>query len=207
MKKKHNNITNHSIRVENNQYNENFIKTLDLSEVEIFDTYKSSETPLLNDSNPFQTVWFKNIDRLMRMIPVKVNVKNYHLIDVGCGLGFSTIYFKEKYDFKSYQGFDYDSKLVQLSNEISKKNYQNDNIIFFQSDASEHLLDSDKSYILFIFNSFGEKTLRRFISNNLYSLKNNNSIILYCNDHHYTDIKGYTDFFRNDYYNLSCFIF
>ena len=207
MTKEHNNITDVYIRFENNLYNEKFVKTLDLSGIEIFDTYESNDTSLLNGSIPFQTVWFKNIDRLMGMIPGNIKIKNYHLIDIGSGLGFSTVYFKEKYDFKTYQGFDYDLKLVQLSNEISKNIYENDNIKFFQSDASEYLLDSEKSYILFIFNSFGKKTLQKFIKNNLDSLKNNNSIILYCNDHHYAEIKGHTDFIRNDYFNLSCFIF
>ena len=121
MTKEHNNITDVYIRFENNLYNEKFVKTLDLSGIEIFDTYESNDTSLLNDSNSFQTVWFKNIDRLMGMIPGNIKIKNYHLIDIGSGLGFSTVYFKEKYDFKTYQGFDYDLKLVQLSNEISKK--------------------------------------------------------------------------------------
>lgn len=207
MKKKHNNIKDESVRIENKLYNEKFINSLELSGIEIFDTYEGMDTTFLNDSNRFETVWFKNIDRLMGMIPDNIKIKNYHLIDIGSGLGFSTVYFKEKYDFKTYQGFDYDLKLVQLSNEISKKIYKSDNIKFFQSDASKYLFDSEKSFILFIFNSFGKKTMQKLILNNLDSLKKNNSIILYCNDHHYAEIKGHTDFIRNDYFNLSLFIF
>ena len=207
MEKKHNNITDESIRLENNLFNENFLNSFDLSGIETFGTYESNDTTLLNDRNRFQTVWFKNIDRLIKMIPDTININHYHLMDVGSGLGFSTIYFKEKYDLKSFSGFDYDLKLVQLSNEISKRIYSSDNIKFFQSDASKYILDGKKSFILFIFNSFGKKTLQKFISNNIDRLKKNNSIILYCNDHHYTEINGHTDFIRNDYFNLSVFIF
>ena len=97
MEKKHNNITDESIRLENNLFNENFLNSFDLSGIETFGTYESNDTTLLNDRNRFQTVWFKNIDRLIKMIPDTININHYHLMDVGSGLGFSTIYFKENY--------------------------------------------------------------------------------------------------------------
>ena len=135
IKSKHNNITDNSVRVENQNFNQNFIKkfTLDFDidkfeRPNLIDKKKST----LKDNNPFQTVWFKNIDRLIEMIPDKINLLNYNLLDVGSGLGFSTFYFKENYKFKSYQGFDFDNNLVQLSKKILETNYNNNSINFLK---------------------------------------------------------------------------
>ena len=46
-----------------------------------------------NDGNAYHTVWLKNIDRLMNIIPLEINISQYHFYDVGCGLGISTLYF------------------------------------------------------------------------------------------------------------------
>ena len=61
-----------------------------------------------------------------------INIKDYHLLDVGSGLGFSTIYFKEKYKFKIYQGFDYDPYLVKKSQSIADQIYKSNTIKFFK---------------------------------------------------------------------------
>jgi len=203
----HNYNIEESIRKDNKLYNESFIKSLKIKDVEIFETYKSKYKALLNDNNPFQTVWFKNIDRLMVSIEDLINIKDYHLLDVGSGLGFSTIYFKEKFKFKTYQGFDYDSYLVKKSQRIADQIYKNNTIKFFHADAADFYLEDNKSYVLFIFNSFGKKTMKKFLSNNLKNLKKNKGIILYCNDHHYTEINSYESFCRDDFYNLSTFFF
>lgn len=205
--KKHNNIIDESIRVENKLYNDKFIEGLNIKEIETLDFHKSTGNSILKDNNPFQTVWLKNIDRLMAMIPDNIKTEKYSLLDVGSGLGISTIYFKEKYNFILFEGFDYDSKLVEMSKQIVNKIYIDKTITFYQADAYEHVLAQDKSYMLFLFNSFGKKTLNKFISNNIDGLQKNNSILLYCNDHHYSEINGYLKFYRDDFYNLSVFLF
>ena len=205
--KKHNNIIDESIRVENKLYNDKFIEGLNIKVIEAFDFHKSIGNSVLKDNNPFETVWLKNIDRLMTMIPGNIKTEKYCLLDVGSGLGISTIYFKEKYNFISVEGFDYDPKLVEMSKQIINEIYIDKTIIFYQADAYDYVLAQDKPYVLFLFNSFGKKTLNKFISNNIYSLQKNNSILLYCNDHHYLEVNGYSDFYRDDFYNLSAFLF
>lgn len=209
--KNHNNISDKKVRIQNKKYTDIFInkfiqKTGDLNIYKEF-INKDLNVNTLEDANPFQTVWLKNIDRLINLIPKNIELSQYHLIDVGCGIGFSTFYFKENFDLSSYSGFDYVSEYIQFSKKLMKLYYDESPIEFFKADASKYKLELNKSYILFIFNSFGEKTLLKFISNNILSLKKNKSIILYCNDHHYQSILGYKSYKRDEYFNLSSFIF
>jgi predicted O-methyltransferase YrrM len=85
------------------------------------------------------------------MIPDNIKTVKYYLLDIESGLGFSTIYFNEKYDFITYEGFDYDSKLDGMSKQILTQFYIDKIIDFYQADASENLLDQDKPYTLFLF--------------------------------------------------------
>ena len=64
-----------------------------------------------------------------------------------------------------------------------------------------------KSYLLFMFNPFGIDTMQNFINNNLDVFKENKSIILYANDLHINEIKGYEKINRDDDFNLSALIF
>ena len=162
MKHKHNNISDDLTRQKEEQYNEEFFNSLQLNfDINQFEGKENKD--IGNDSTPYMTVWLKNIDRLMGLISSDIKLENYHLCDVGCGLGISTIYFQKKYNMKSY--------------------------------------------LLFMFNPFGIDTMQNFINNNLDVFKENKSIILYANDLHINEIKGYEKINRDDYFNLSALIF
>jgi len=147
-------------------------------------------------------VWLKNIDRILNLIPKYYDLKNYHFMDIGCGSGISTIYFKKNYEFKTYSGVDFEKIFIEYC-EINKRNSSTDDIQFSIEDVT-YLILQDKPYFLFLFNPFGPKTIKSFIKNNLQNLKNNNSIIGYVNDLH---INHFTDYdvqiIRDDFYNIS----
>jgi hypothetical protein len=66
-------------------------------------------------------------------------------------LVFQQFILMKKYDFITYEGFDYDSKLDGMSKQILTQFYIDKIIDFYQADASENLLDQDKPYTLFLF--------------------------------------------------------
>jgi len=205
LKHKHNNISDDLTRQKEEQYNEEFINSLKLNlDINQYEGLTSNNS--LNDSTPYMTVWLGNIDRLIDLIPNNIELENYSLCDVGCGLGISTIYFQKKYNMKSFSGFDFNQDLIDKAKLILKDLELDENIEFEFKNANEKLLES-KPYILFMFNPFGITTMQNFINNNLDVFKENKSIILYANDLHINEIKGYEKINRDDYFNLSALIF
>lgn len=202
---KHNNIISSLIREEEEIFNQIFLNSLKL-DLDIHQYEVGNNKRIDSDSTSYMTVWFKNIDRLMSLIPDDIKLENYHLCDVGCGLGLSTIYFKKKYKMKSFSGFDYNEDLTDKAKLISYKLGLKNKIEFEFKNANEKILES-KPYLLFMFNPFGINTIQCFIDNNIEVLKSKKSIIIYANDLHVNEIKGYKKINRNDYFNLSVLIF
>jgi len=91
----HNNISDDLIRQREENLNENFINSLGIN-LDIGQYEGKQNKDIGNDSTPYMTVWLKKIDRLMGLFSSDIKLENYHLCDVGCGLGVSTIYFKKK---------------------------------------------------------------------------------------------------------------
>jgi 2-polyprenyl-3-methyl-5-hydroxy-6-metoxy-1,4-benzoquinol methylase len=149
-------------------------------------------------------VWLKNIDRLLNLIGRDINLGDYSLIDVGCGTGISTIYFANKANFKSVIGFDYSKELINIAKKnqtILSKTNSNIECQFFVADANTHTLNEEPS-ILFLFNPFGENTLRTFLNNNYNNIKG--SILLYANDLHINTLLEYGELLeRHATFNLS----
>ena len=89
-----------------------------------------------------------------------------------------------------------------------KKNISNSirdarDIIIFNADASEHILD-DKSFFLFMFNPFDAFIMEKFILNNLNNLIKNKSVIAYSNYNQLDIIKNYTKNIKTiDQYKLA----
>jgi len=205
--KLHNNITDITIREENELYNKTWIKTNNLmfSNTVSVNQFKN-ESPSKVDSSPMIVVWLKNIDKLLELIPKSYNLHNYHLLDIGCGSGISTIYFRKRFKFKSYSGIDFEKKFIDQSKLNTLKMSIND-IRFIIDDVTNLLLD-DKPNFLFLFNPFGLKTMKSFFLNNIENLKINKSIIGYVNDIHIDYFEKYdTQIIRNDYYNISMILF
>ncbi len=197
----HNNIDDDKVRLGEEKFNLDFIEGLGLkTKVDRFEGFDESSKN--NDSSPYMTVWLQNIDRLIDLLPNKIDLNQYHLCDVGCGIGISTIYFAAKYNLKSYSGFDFNKKLINEANRIKNNIDMEEKINFEVADANEKILDK-KPQLLFMFNPFGVKTLKNFIDNNEQNLKNNKSFILYANDLWINEIKKSNLINRNHFYNLS----
>ena len=205
MRYNHNNISDDLIRQREVNFNENFINSLGIN-LDISQYEGKQNKDIGNDSTPYMTVWLKNIDRLMGLIPSDIKLENYHLCDVGCGLGVSTIYLKKKYKFKSFAGFDFNRVLIDKAKLISKDLELENAIEFEFKNAKEKILES-KPHLLFMFNPFGINTIQRFIDNNIEVLKAKKVIVLYANDLHVNEIKGYKKINRDAYFNLSALIF
>ena len=155
----HNKINNDEIREFNEDFNKEFIESLDLKiKIQKFEGILDNKE--CDDATIYQTVWLKNIDRLIELIPKKINLSNYNLCDVGCGIGISTIYFQKKFQFKSYSGFDISEELIEASKKILKQLNLESEINLNVDNAIYKKLDS-KPYVLFLFNPFGKKNIRK----------------------------------------------
>jgi len=185
---------NFFIRLYNNSYNYLFkkINNIQIDKEETKDLVKE-KIKSLEHSTALSTVWLLNLKRLYDLTKKKLDIKNYHFLDIGCGNGIPLIYAYKKLPFKSYSGFDFVSNYVDISN----KNISNsigdeiENIKIFNADASEYILD-DKSYFLFMFNPFDGFIMKKFIENNYNNLVKNKSLIAYSNYNQLDIIKNYT---------------
>ncbi len=185
---------NFFIRLYNNSYNYFFkkINKIQIDKLETKDLIKE-KIKSLEHSTALHTAWLLNLKRLYILTKKKLDLKNYHFLDVGCGNGIPLIYAYKKLHFKSYSGFDFVSNYIDISN----KNISNsigdeiENIKIFNADASEYILD-DKSYFLFMFNPFDGFIMKKFIENNYDNLVKNKSLIAYSNYNQLDTIRNYT---------------
>ena len=204
----HNNSLDEKIRIENEKFNHKWIQ------LNKFDCYQSISKDHLDfdnfDSTTFMVVWFKNIDRLIKMLPSKIDFSEYSLLDFGCGSGISTLYFLENYQFKSYFGFDKSKYLIckaEKNKEIFFKDKDLSSKIEFEVCDATNFAIKEKSNF-FMFNPFGLKTMEKFFFNNLNFLKKSSSYFLYANDLCISSISHYgTILARDNIYNLSCIKF
>ena len=182
---------NFFIRLYNDSYNYLFkkINNIQIDKKETKDLVKE-KIKSLEHSTALHTAWLLNLKRLYDLTKKKLDIKNYHFLDVGCGNGIPLIYAYKKLPFKSYSGFDFVSNYVDISN----KNISNSiggGIIILNADASKYILD-DKSYFLFMFNPFDGLIMKKFIENNYNNLVKNKSVIAYSNYNQLDIIKSYT---------------
>lgn len=133
------------------------------------------------------------------------------MIDVGCGSGISTLFFSSDKGFKKFIGFDFSPKLITLAEEnrkIAGLNGFNVNAVqFYVWDAKKAILPNEKLAI-FMFNPFGWETMKIFISNNIKSLRQTKSVLLYANDICIEELLKFGVLkARDDYFNLSIIAF
>ena len=181
------------IRLYNNSYNSFFkkINNIQVDKIENKDLVKK-KIKYLEHSTGLMTAWLLNLKRLYDLTKKKLDIKNYHFLDVGCGNGIPLIYAYKKLPFKSYSGFDFVSHYVDISNKnISNSIGGGGGIIILNADASKYILD-DKSYFLFMFNPFDGFIMKKFIENNYNNLVKNKSVIAYSNYNQLDIIKIYT---------------
>ena len=84
---------------------------------DVMQTLESLSIPfeMQKDSIQFQVVWLKNIIRLCNMLPSKIQLSDYYLIDIGCGSGISTLFFADNYNFLKHQGINFSKKLIETA--------------------------------------------------------------------------------------------
>ena len=185
---------NFFIRLYNNSYNYLFkkINNIQIDKEETKDLVKE-KIKSLEHSTALSTVWLLNLKRLYDLTKKKLDIKNYHFLDIGCGNGIPLIYAYKKLPFKSYSGFDFVSNYVDISNKNISNSIGDDrkSIKIFNADASNYILD-DKSYFLFMFNPFDGFIMKKFIENNYNNLVKNKSLIAYSNYNQLDTIKKYT---------------
>ena len=170
---------NFIIRYYNYSYNFLFkkINNIQLDKNENKDLVKE-KIKSLEHSTSLHTAWLLNLKKLYDLGKKKLDIKNYHFLDVGCGNGIPLIFAYKKLPFKSYSGFDLVSNYIDITNENISNSIGNNHIVSFNADASKYILD-DKSYFIFMYNPFDGFVMKKFIENNYDNLAKNKSVIAY----------------------------
>ena len=211
---KHNFELSSSIREENQKYNDDFIKRIGCSDFNIIAEELHGSNWSKNGFNGFQTVWLKNIDRLMRfLLEENISIEDYGLLDLGNGNGIASLYLGEKYNFSKLVGIEIDENLNAIALENLKKRNKTLNnlkpldIDFIAINALDYKIPDEK-FVIFTFNTLQWHAFEVFIKNNLLNLKKNNCILLQSNDHCINEVLRYSKLIkRNDMFNISAVIF
>ena len=151
-----------------------------------------SENESLKHSTALNTVWLLNLKKLHNLVKQKIDLKNYHFIDIGCGNGIPLIYAYKKLKFKSYSGIDLISDYINITKKNIKSSLGSTSIKIIHADAANFVLEN-KSYFLFMYNPFDEVIMTKFITNNYEILIKNNSVIAYSNYNQLNIIKKFTN--------------
>ena len=139
-------------------------------------------------AQPFMTVWFKNIDRLLAKLSGPE--EEYSFIDIGCGRGLAALYVARHYNFESLSGLDFEHSLIVDAHRNQHTMADFTNVDFFVADATAHELP-DRKYVVFMFNPFDAPVMQAFMENNIDSLRRNKSVIAYANYHQLDVIKSF----------------
>ena len=206
---KHNSKINDDIRTENEIYNQNFLKKIGLGNIKNIKGTIKREDWDLKGFNIFETVWLKNIDRIMSFIENKeISTRDYTFIDIGSGNGIACFYFALKFQFKKFIGLEickdlHKQSLYFLEIFSKKMKFEKNKINLICTNILDYKLQ-DKKYLLFLFNSVNFEILELFIQKNIDYLKKNKCIFLLVNDHCVNEILAYSKMIeRNDFYNIS----
>lgn len=189
---KHNYFLPDSIRYTNTRYNENFIESNELHQLNIMD-----------DIN--LTLWFLNIHEPIKFLTKMINIKEYSFVDLGCGSGLLLIYlYLKPVMFENYSGVEINSGYTKpLKQLIKERNYD---INVELQDVSNYRVSSKKT-VFFMFNPFGWDIIEKFIRFNLDLLNHNQCFLIYVNDHHLNEILSTFNtvslLYRDNYYNKS----
>ena len=212
MSMEHNSIIDDKTRAENDEFNANWVNAFGFVGADVVsESDLDVEEATKWDANSFMLVWLKNIERLCEMFRRSYDFSEFELLDVGCGSGISTMFFNHRFPFKRFQGFDFSPNLIKMAEEnksiASNYNFDISNVNFTIADAKRVRL-STKRRAIFMFNPFGWETMQRLITNNINTLKESKSVVLYSNDLCIEQILDYGELVERDYfYNLSLISF
>jgi len=159
-------------------------------------SFNVSETILRNNKNSKYQEYSNSLGHspLLRLTKIfnKIENKNqYHFIDIGHGLGISTIFVFKKYNFKSFEGIEIDKKIFEFSIKNLKHLKLESKIKFKNNSAHNYKLNKDKKYVIYMYNPFKYCVLKKFLNNNLKIIKKNNSMIVMFNNQYEKFLKNY----------------
>lgn len=156
-----------------NRYNQRFLARFGL------DSGTPAPNELPSDSVPNMVVWLRNIDRLISMVGVD---RAATFTDLGCGTGVALAYARQRYDFEEFIGVEIQPELVKVANQnLSTKGMRAKTTVICEDVRAHQLCDA--RHVLFLFNPFGQSTLRQFLGANITTLRRTRSIMLIANDH------------------------
>ena len=119
------------------------------------------------------------------MLPLEFDPACYHLLDVGCGSGISTLYFADHYNFMSYKGFDFSPNLIDAADKnkaiFNQSCIKNLNIQFSIGDAKNWKCCKSKT-LIYMFNPFKYEIGGKFFRNNIQTFRENNCILAFAWD-------------------------
>ena len=143
-----------------------------------------NEFDAVEDATSFQVVWLWNLRRLLGALNSKVaDFDSHKFLDLGCGSGISTLYASLHSSFAEYEGVDIEQSLVDLANKnLCRTKITGGSIYFNVADVGQLQL-VPRMYVFFIFNSFGVRTLEKFLDLNLGANIAPGSYFLLANDH------------------------
>jgi len=141
--------------------------------------------------NPYMAVWCRTLRVLIKHCPAV-----YHFVDIGSGKGKACACAKSTGRFYRVIGVEFDHKLI-TANKI-------EGVEFYCCDALEYELPKERSMV-FLFNTFKEEAMRKFIEKNLQSFKDNGHVLAYANDVHYGLLPnyGFTEIYRDPLHKIS----
>lgn len=134
------------------------------------------------DSNPNVVVWLRNIDRLLSISGHSAEKSSF--LDLGAGAGIAMLYVAVQHPFVSLKGVEIQAELVKIAEgNFSRLSSPPPALTrITQMDAANYQIEQSKTFV-FAFNPFGARTMRRFMQNNIETLKATSSIVLLSNDH------------------------
>ena len=165
---------------------------------------ESNNKNSLSHANAYQAVWCRTLRELFcEAKKTGYNFENF--IDIGSGKGKACLYAGTKQFFNNIIGVEFSPSLVTIANR-NKDKASSKNITFINADAAEFELP-DQTNFIFIFNSFNNVVLEKFISNNINHFKIHNSVIAYANDIQRLTLTkfGFETIFRNQIRKISLY--
>ena len=143
---------------------------------------------------PVPTTWL----RILVGEAVKSGIRFDRFVDIGAGEGKACLYAARTGHFREIIGVEFSRPLLDIACDNARKCGFQNNVKFVHIDAAAFALPKG-SNLIFIYNSFDQTIIEKFVQNNLALFKEQQSWIAYAiNSHRNTIIKlGFETMYRN----------
>ena len=130
-------------------------------------------------ANNYQAISCRNSRKLFDEAK-RTGIRFRSFVDIGSGKGKACFFASKQLDVDNIIGVEFSKPLIDIA-ELNKKQIGSAKIAFLQADASEYLLP-DGNNLIFLFNTFDDLLIERFIAHNVDHFRTNRSVIAYAND-------------------------